>query len=108
MSNGLILLKWFFFGLINAEELEITQDNVDAMMSSTDPEVKRLLGLEGSFGQEALGLEEGAIAQAIRAVGNYGDIYERNLGSKGINIPRESSLNRLWRNGGLIYAPPMR
>ncbi len=102
------LVKIVMFALINAEELNITKDNVDAMMNSDDPEVKRLLGVEGSFGQEELGLEKGAIAQAIRAVGNYGEIYDRHFGPNGIDIPRENSLNELWINGGLIYAPPMR
>jgi general L-amino acid transport system substrate-binding protein len=76
------------------------------MMSSDNPEVRRLLGVEGSFGQAELGLEVDAIARAVRTVGNYGEIYERNLGSGGIGIPR--GLNRLWTDGGLIYAPPLR
>jgi general L-amino acid transport system substrate-binding protein len=100
------IVRTIIFGLINAEELGITQANVDTMMSSDNPEVKRLLGVEGSFGQAELGLEADAIARAVRAVGNYGEIYDRNLGSGGIGIPR--GLNRLWTDGGLIYAPPLR
>jgi general L-amino acid transport system substrate-binding protein len=62
--------------------------------------------VEGSFGQERLGLKKNAIAQAIRAVGNYGEIYERYLGKNGLNIPRGP--NNLWMNGGRIYAPPLK
>ncbi len=113
-EQWLDIVKTVMFGLINAEELGITQANVDTMMNSDNPQVRRLLGVEkdiagqaiSDFGQEILGLEKGAIAQAIRAVGNYGEIYERHLGPNGVNIPR--GLNKLWREGGLIYAPPMR
>jgi general L-amino acid transport system substrate-binding protein len=105
-ERWLKIVRTVIFGLINAEELGITQANVDSMMESENPEVRRLLGVEGSFGQETLGLAPDAIAQAIRAVGNYGEIYERNLGSGGMGIPR--GLNNLWTNGGLIYAPPLR
>jgi len=100
------IVRTIIFGLINAEELGITQANVDTMMNSENPQVRRLLGVEGSFGQAEIGLEPDAIARAVRAVGNYGEIYERNLGSGGIGMPR--GLNHLWTNGGLIYAPPLR
>lgn len=105
-EQWLKIVRTVIFGLINAEELGITQANVDSMMESGNPEVRRLLGVDSSFGQEALGLAPDAIAQAIRAVGNYGEIYERNLGSGGMGMPR--GLNRLWTDGGLIYAPPLR
>jgi general L-amino acid transport system substrate-binding protein len=105
-AQWLKIVRTVLFGLINAEELGITQANVDTMMNSENPEVKRLLGVEGSFGQAELGLESDAIARAIKAVGNYGEIYERNLGSGGLGIPR--GLNRLWTDGGIIYAPPLR
>ncbi|MDM8561888.1 transporter substrate-binding domain-containing protein [Candidatus Marithioploca araucensis] len=105
-EQWLKIVRTVIFGLINAEELGITQANVDTMMNSDNPEVKRLLGVEGSFGQAELGLETDAIARAVRAVGNYGEIYERNLGTGGIGIPR--GLNKLWTDGGLIYAPPLR
>jgi len=100
------IVKLVMFSLINAEELEITQANVERMIVDGAPDVKRLLGVEGDFGQERLGLAKEAIAQAIRAVGNYGEIYERHLGPNGVDIPRGP--NQLWRNGGLIYAPPIR
>jgi len=105
-EQWLKIVRTVIFGLINAEELGITQANVETMMESENPEVKRLLGVEGSFGQAELGLAPDAIARAIRAVGNYGEIYERNLGSGGMGIPR--GLNNLWTNGGLMYAPPLR
>jgi general L-amino acid transport system substrate-binding protein len=105
-EQWLKIVRTVIFGLINAEELGINQGNVDEMINSENPEVKRLLGVEDSFGQAELGLEPDAIARAVRAVGNYGEIYERNLGSGGIGIPR--GLNNLWTNGGLMYAPPLR
>lgn len=100
------IVRTVMWGLINAEELGITKANVDTMMTSTDPQVKRLLGVEGNFGQKSLGLEPGAIVQAIRTVGNYGELYDRYLGATGIDIPRGP--NKLWSNGGQIYAPPLR
>ena len=76
------------------------------MKSSDNIKVRRLLGSEGEWGQSDLGLPADAIAQAVTAVGNYGEIYERHIGSGGLNIPRGP--NSLWTEGGLIYAPPMR
>ncbi len=105
-EQWLDIVKIVLFGLINAEELGITKANVDSMVSSGNPKVKRLLGAEGSFGQEELGLAKDAIANAIRAVGNYGEIYEKYLGPNGVNIPRGP--NKLYRYGGQMYAPPMR
>jgi len=105
-EQWLDIVKIVLFGLINAEELGITKANVDSMASSSNRKIKRLLGVEGDFGQKHLGLEKDAIANVIRAVGNYGEIYERYLGKDGINIDRGP--NRLARNGGQIYVPPMR
>jgi general L-amino acid transport system substrate-binding protein len=94
------------FALLNAEELGVTQDNVDQMVSSTDPSVKLLLGREGDFGK-GLGLANDFAAQIIKAVGNYGEIFERNVGSTSrLKIAR--GLNNLWSKGGLQYAPPVR
>ncbi len=78
--------------------------------------MKRLLGTEGSFGQETLGLSKTFMQDVIKAVGNYGEIYDRNLGPGGIDLPREGGRNALWANapctdcpkGGQIYAPPLR
>jgi len=94
--------------LINAEELGVNSQNVDAMMSSENPEVRRLLGVEGSFGQSDLGLSNDFAANVIRAVGNYGEIYDRYMGPNGLAFTLDRGMNRLWRDGGLIYAPPLR
>ena len=92
--------------MVNAEEMGVTAANAgDMMSSSTDPGVRRLLGVEGDFGKN-IGLENNWAANAIKAVGNYGEIYERHIGANGLNIPRGP--NNLWTEGGLIYAPPMR
>ncbi len=99
-------VKMVIFGLINAEELGVTQANVEDMKTSDNVEVRRLLGVEGEWGQADLGLEPDAIAKAVAAVGNYGEIYDRYLGPDALNIPRGP--NRLWTDGGLIYAPPLR
>jgi general L-amino acid transport system substrate-binding protein len=100
------IVKVVVWGLINAEELGVTQANVEEMKSSESIEVRRLLGAEGEWGQADLGLPADAIAKAVAAVGNYGEIYDRNLGPGALNITR--GLNELWTNGGLIYAPPFK
>lgn len=106
--------QWFdivrvvLWGLINAEEFGVTQDNVDEMMNSENVEVRRLLGSEGEWGQGDLGLPSDAIARAIRAVGNYGEIYDRYMGPQGISFTLDRGANDLWTNGGLLYAPPLR
>jgi general L-amino acid transport system substrate-binding protein len=100
------IARWTLFALVNAEDLGVTAANVDQMMHSDSPEVKRLLGTEGAYG-ETLGLSKDWAADAIRAVGNYGEMFERNVGAKTpLGIPR--GLNALWKNGGLMYAPPVR
>ncbi|MDM8567065.1 transporter substrate-binding domain-containing protein [Candidatus Halobeggiatoa sp. HSG11] len=100
------IIKIIMMGLINAEELGITKANIDKMKSFPNHNVKRLLGIIDSFGQSELGLKNDAIAKAIDAVGNYGEIYERNLGENGIKLPR--GINNLWtRPNGMIYAPPL-
>lgn len=100
------IVKWVHFALVNAEELGVSQANVDQMRRSKSPEIRRLLGVEGSFGK-ALGLDEDWAYKAIKQVGNYEEIYRRNLGvDSKVRIDRQ--LNRLWRDGGLLYAPPIR
>jgi general L-amino acid transport system substrate-binding protein len=103
------LVRWVVNGLFIAEEKGITSANVAETAAGTpdDPEVSRLLGIEGNFG-ELLGLAPDFMVKVIQAVGNYGEIYDRNLGPSGTNIPRAGSLNALWTDGGLIYAPPWR
>jgi general L-amino acid transport system substrate-binding protein len=103
------LVTWVVNGLIIAEEKGITSENVDEFAAGTpeDPEVARLLGIEGQFGQ-LLGLDPQFMVNVIRAVGNYGEIYDRNLGPEGTDIPRAGSANALWNQGGLLYAQPWR
>jgi general L-amino acid transport system substrate-binding protein len=102
------VVRWVVYSLIIAEEKGITQANVaDIAATTEDPETRRLLGVEGEFGA-LLGLEPDFVVDVISAVGNYGEIYERHLGPAGTNIPREGTLNALWSDGGMIYAPPWR
>ncbi len=104
------IVRWSIFALINAEELGITQTNVDDMKAnSKDPNVLRMLGAEGNL-NDGLGLEPEWAYNIIKAVGNYGEIYEAYMGNGplGIGIAREGSLNALWTDGGLMYSPPMR
>jgi general L-amino acid transport system substrate-binding protein len=100
------IAKWVLNALINAEELGLTQDNVGSMMGSDNPSVKRLLGEEGTYG-EYIGLGNDWAANAIKAVGNYGEMYNRNVGPD-TTLGIERGINRLWSDGGLIYAPPVR
>jgi general L-amino acid transport system substrate-binding protein len=102
------IVKMVMFGLINAEELGVTQANVDEMVNSEDIKVRRLLGAEGEWGQADLGLDADALAVAIKAVGNYGEIYDRYMGPEGLAFPLPRGENQLWNQGGLIYAPPMK
>jgi general L-amino acid transport system substrate-binding protein len=102
------IVKTVAYVLVNAEELGITMDNVDAMMSDTNPAIMRLLGVEGSFGQEDLGLATDFAANVIKAVGNYGEIYDRYMGPEGDAFDLPRGPNKLWSDGGLIYAPPLR
>jgi len=102
------LVRWVVFGIINAEELGITSENVEEMMTSADPNIARLLGSEGNIG-EGLGLSPTFMVDVIKSVGNYGEIYEAHVGADTpIGIPREGTLNALWTEGGIIYAPPFR
>ena len=96
-------------GVIIAEEKGITSDNVAAIVAGTveDPEVARLLGLEGEYGA-LIGLEPDFMVNVISEVGNYGEIYERHLGPEGTDIPRMGSANALWNQGGLLFAQPWR
>ena len=102
------IVKTVAYLLINAEELDITSANVDEMLNSDSPGVLRLLGAEGSFGQEDLGLDLDFAVDVIKAVGNYGEIYDRYMGPNGDAFTLDRGLNELWYNGGLIYAPPLR
>ena len=105
-DNWFNIVKWVLFATIVAEERNITRANLEAMKHSPDPEVRRLLGVEPGMGK-ILGLDENWAARIIAAVGNYGDIFERNLGRQSV-IGLERGQNSLWNQGGLIYAPPVR
>ena len=100
------LVQWTLFAWLNAEELGIKQGNVDQMLGSPNPEVRRLLGVEGDFGK-GIGLSNDWAHAIIKNVGNYGESFERNLG-KGSRLNIARGLNRLWTDGGLHYAPPIR
>jgi general L-amino acid transport system substrate-binding protein len=101
------VLIWVFAALVNAEEKEITQANVeDLAKNSTDPDVQRMLGKTGSLGPDA-GLPQEWAVNAVKAVGNYGEIFERHLGS-GSRFKLERGKNDLWTRGGLIYGMPIR
>jgi general L-amino acid transport system substrate-binding protein len=100
------IVRWTMNALIDAEELGITQENAEEQMKSPNPEVKRLLGVEGKFGA-GIGLSDDWALRAIMAAGNYGEIFERNLGAASpMKLPR--GLNALWTKGGILYAPPVR
>jgi general L-amino acid transport system substrate-binding protein len=98
--------KWVLFALIEAEEKGITMNNIDEMMESDDPTVQRLLGVTPGMG-EALGLSEDWAVRALRAVGNYGEIFDRNVGPD-TALGLDRGLNDLWTRGGLMYAMPPR
>lgn len=104
------IVKTVIWGLINAEEYGITSANVEAMKASENADIRSLLGAEGEadWGYTTLGLSPTALAQAIAAVGNYGEIYDRYFGPAGIAFTLDRGLNNLWTNGGLIYAPPVK
>jgi general L-amino acid transport system substrate-binding protein len=105
-DDWMMLVKWTLYAMINAEELGVTSKNIDEALKSKKPDVMRLVGTEGSYGED-IGLSKDWAARIIRHVGNYGEIYERNVGSESrLKIPR--GLNSLWSAGGIQYAPPIR
>ena len=97
------IARWVLNALIIAEELGVTSKNVDQMMSSKSPEIQRLLGVKGKYGSY-IGLDAGWAARAIKAVGNYGEMYDRNVTPLGL----ARGVNNLWNKGGILYAPPFR
>src|SRR3954468_6713058 len=105
-DDWMMIVKWTLYAMINAEELGVTSKNIDEALKSKKPDVMRLVGTEGNYGEE-LGLTKDWAVRIIRHVGNYGELYERNLGSGSkLGIPR--GLNQLWSAGGIQYAPPIR
>lgn len=103
------IVDWVVFALIQAEEIGITTANVDDMLKSDDPAIKRMLGVTPGMGKALFGTDdyEKWAYNEIKAVGNYGDIFERNIGA-GSPMKLERGLNNLWTKGGLLYAMPIR
>lgn len=100
------IVKWVSFAMLNAEELGVSSTRIDEALRSSKPDVRRLVGTEGGFG-EKLGLTNDWVVRIVRAVGNYGEVYERNVGvGSKLGIPR--GINQLWSLGGIQYAPPLR
>ncbi|MBV8450092.1 MAG: amino acid ABC transporter substrate-binding protein [Hyphomicrobiales bacterium] len=105
-SQWATIVRWVHFAMVDAEEAGVTSKNVDEMMKSPNPEVKRMLGVEGKFG-EGLGIPNDWVVNIVRQVGNYGEVFDRNVGAGSpLKLPR--GLNNLWTKGGLQYAPPIR
>ncbi len=105
-DQWLNIVKWTNFAMINAEELGVGSATLAQALTSTKPDVRRLLGNEGSYGEQ-LGLTKDWAARIIRHVGNYGEVFDRNVGSGSpLGIPR--GLNHLWNLGGILYAPPIK
>jgi general L-amino acid transport system substrate-binding protein len=100
------IVRWVVYGLIQAEEFGITSANVDDFLTSTNPDIRRFLGVDGTLGA-TLNLPNDFMVTVIRAVGNYGEIFERHLGRDTV-FGLERGINALWTNGGLLYSPPFR
>jgi general L-amino acid transport system substrate-binding protein len=100
------LVKWVLFAMIDAEELGVTQKNVDDMAKSDKPELRRAFGTDGNLGEQ-LGLTKDWVVRIIKAVGNYGESFDRNVGT-GSKLGIARGLNQLWNKGGIQYAPPIR
>lgn len=103
-SRWFDVVKWIVYGTFQAEEFGITQANLAQFENNPSPEIKRFLGKEGTLGQD-MGLPADFMERAIRAVGNYGEIYKRNIGDQ---FQLDRGQNELWTKGGLIYSPPFR
>jgi general L-amino acid transport system substrate-binding protein len=100
------VVRWTHHAMLDAEELGVTKSNVDEQLKSPNPEIRRLLGVEGQFGQ-SLGLSNDWAYRIIKYIGNYGEVFERNVGqSSPLKIAR--GLNALWTKGGLQYGLPVR
>lgn len=102
------IVKTVMFGLINAEELGVTSANIDQMSSSDDGRIRTLLGVGDDWGYSQWGLEPDALAKAVSAVGNYGELYDHYFGEDGIAFFLPRGLNNNYAEGGVIYAPPIK
>jgi general L-amino acid transport system substrate-binding protein len=105
-DEWLAIVRWVGYAMLNAEEAGITSKNVDEMMKSTDPKIQRFLGVTPGNGK-ALGLDEKWAYNIVKQVGNYGEVFERNVGTE-TPLMIERGLNALWTNGGLMYSPPFK
>jgi general L-amino acid transport system substrate-binding protein len=107
-ENWADIVRWVLFGMIEAEEIGLSSGNIDSMMDSANPKVRRMLGVEGNIGEE-MGLPNDFMVDVIKSVGNYGEVYERNIGANTpIGLEREGTLNAQWTEGGILYAMPFR
>ena len=102
------IVRTVMWALISAEEFGITSSNVEEMKASENGDIRILLGAEGDWGNTQLGVDADSLARAIAAVGNYGEIYDRYFGAGGIAFELDRGLNRLARDGGLLYSPPIK
>ncbi|WP_148252122.1 amino acid ABC transporter substrate-binding protein [Aidingimonas lacisalsi] len=100
------IVKWSLFAMLNAEEYGVNSENVDDMLDSENPSIARLLGEDGNYGEE-MGLEADWAYNIIDQVGNYAESYDRNVGMDS-PLEIERGVNRLWTDGGIHYAPPIR
>jgi len=100
------IVKWTLFAMVTAEELGVTSKNVDEKAKLENPELKRVLGSDGNFGEQ-LGLTKDWVVRIVKATGNYGEVFDRNVGA-GSPLGISRGLNNLWNKGGLQYAPPIR
>jgi general L-amino acid transport system substrate-binding protein len=100
------IVKWTHFAMLNAEELGVSSETIEAALKSDKPDVRRLVGTEGNYGEQ-IGLTRDWAARIVKHVGNYGEVFERNIGiGSKLSIPR--GINSLWTKGGIQYAPPIR
>ena len=107
-DQWLDIVKWSLYAMIQAEELGITSENIDEMLASENPEIRRILGQEAeSTIGEGLGLENDWVVNIVREVGNYGEVFDRNIGA-GSPLQIARGLNALWTDGGIQYAMPIR
>ena len=105
-DQWLAIVRWVQFAMLDAEELGVSSKTVDEAMKSTQPEIRRLVGTEGAYGEQ-LGLTKDWVVRIVKLVGNYGEAYDRNVGT-GSKLGISRGLNRLWTKGGIQYAPPIR
>ena len=105
-DQWLDIARWTHFAMVNGEELGVSSKNIAEAMKSDRPDVMRFVGTEGKLGEQ-LGLSKNWAERIIRLVGNYGEVFERNLGS-GSRLEIARGVNNLWNKGGIQYAPPLR